>query len=125
MIFLPKKIIKLTLSSLFSEERAAPVHASEWYWDVLKNVNILPDSDVKISKRINNRKIDVVGIYKLFKNTSIVKENLAGWSEDFGLMVRDKECPAIRRSNLRGITLTASLVVRFYNSPIACNFKTK
>lgn len=69
------------------------------------------DSDVKVAKRIDDRKIEIIGIYKYSTNGSIEKENLAGWTREYGFMIRDKECPANRRSNLKGITITASLMV--------------
>ncbi|KAK6643824.1 hypothetical protein RUM43_000087 [Polyplax serrata] len=80
-------------------------------WRHLNNLPIYVDSDVRVVVRYSDGQMLVVSPYKISARNDIIKEEICEWTRENGLVILNGKPTAVRRLNLQGLVVPATLVV--------------
>jgi len=80
----------------------------------LENLNILLDSDVTIARRVSEKTVLLLEVYKRRALEGLVKKRIGDWSEERGVRLTTSPLISSRRLNLHKTIIKAVMVVSVY-----------
>nr|WGC55101.1 ionotropic receptor 9 [Psyttalia incisi] len=83
---------------------------------LLSNFDILPDSEVIVSQRLNETTVELSSLYRPTSEHNLIIEDLGSWNEEDGLCLSSYNQSSRRRVNLQGTVLKTSLVMTDLNT---------
>uniref|UniRef100_A0A182NM91 Ionotropic glutamate receptor C-terminal domain-containing protein n=1 Tax=Anopheles dirus TaxID=7168 RepID=A0A182NM91_9DIPT len=87
------------------------------YWDILKALPILVSSEFFVLLKEDDQAIRFIQVYKVSRDSEVLTENYALWKRNSSFLegqlidLRDQKVTSVRRKNLHGHSLRASMVI--------------
>ncbi|XP_043270441.1 glutamate receptor ionotropic, kainate 5-like [Venturia canescens] len=103
-----------TIERNISKDSALTIIGSDnfsWVIENFRDLDMLPDSEVVLSRRMDDDSVAIVSLYRPSAVADLILEDRGYWTKETGLFIRDDVPASRRRQNLRQTHLKACLVI--------------